>query len=109
MRETTQHPSVLVADADPERRSFLRDNLTADGHRVVTASSLIHAHHKLAQGHPALLLLGPLEAPGDALALLDSAARRAPVGAGRPGAGGAVPRPGRRRARRAAGAARGRG
>jgi DNA-binding response OmpR family regulator len=70
MREPTETAPVLIADADPDRRGFLAANLTADGHRAETAASLTHARQLLGRACPALLVLAPLERPGDALTLL---------------------------------------
>lgn len=78
MREPTDHPSVLVADSDPDRRAFLADNLATDGHSVETAASLEHARHQLAEGVPALLVLAPLGTPADALALLSELRAESP-------------------------------
>ena len=70
MREPTDHASVLVVDADDDRRRFLVANLTDDGYHVAGASSLVHARTLLMNAPRALLVLGPLEQPGQALALL---------------------------------------
>src|SRR4051812_16197132 len=70
MRETNDHASVLVADADQDRRRFLAANLSDDGYHATAASSLSHARTLLLNAPRALLVLGPLEQPGQALALL---------------------------------------
>jgi len=70
MREPTTNPSVLIADADRDRRGFLAANLAADSHHAETAASLDRARRLLAESEPALLVLAPLAQPVDALTLL---------------------------------------
>ena len=70
MREPTDQAPVLVADTDDTRRRFLVANLTDDGYHTAAASSLLHARTLLMRAPRALLVLGPLEQPGQALALL---------------------------------------
>lgn len=79
MREPTTHPPLLLADADPDRRAFLADNLCADGHQVLTAATLQELRRALAEHEPALLVLGPLAAPADMLAALAELRSERPV------------------------------
>ena len=80
MREPTETPSVLVADADANRRDFVAANLTADGHQAATAASLADARRRLLAGSsPDVLVIAPLEQPGDAAALLAAVRGAQPV------------------------------
>jgi DNA-binding response OmpR family regulator len=63
--------SILVAVANrPELRRELVDQLTADGHDVHQAHHSRHAVALLAGRHIDVLILGALEHPAAALALL---------------------------------------
>ena len=63
--------SILVAVANrPELRDQLADQLTADGHDVHQAHHSRHATSLLAGRHIDVLILGALERPSAALALL---------------------------------------
>jgi DNA-binding response OmpR family regulator len=64
------HPKVLIVEDDPISRSFLKDNLIADGYEVVEASTVASARRVLAESFVDLTLLD-LGLPGeDGLALL---------------------------------------
>jgi DNA-binding response OmpR family regulator len=61
---------ILLVEADAATRTFLADNLTADGYEIVTAATANHAERLLQTAYPDLVLLG-LELPdGDGLELL---------------------------------------
>jgi DNA-binding response OmpR family regulator len=63
--------SIIVAVADPRHRADeLASQLTADGYELHQAHSSRHAVSLLASRHADLLILGALERPSVALALL---------------------------------------
>lgn len=62
--------TILVADADGPTRSFLADQLTADGYHVLTASRPAEVHARAARGGVRLVLLGDFERLGESVALL---------------------------------------
>lgn len=77
---------ILVAEDDPATRTFLADNLVADGYDVVAAENLREAERAVAHRHPDLAILDLSLPDGDGLALLrDIRAGAGPAGAGDPG------------------------
>ena len=62
--------TILVADGDEHRRTFLRAQLMADGYRAVAAQTAEEVRVKARNHAPELLLLSALCRPPDALALL---------------------------------------
>lgn len=61
---------VLVADADERLRAFLAAQLDADGATVHVASDAAQARARAATYRPDVLVLGALESPATAIALL---------------------------------------
>ncbi len=77
----SQTATVLVVEDDPISRSFLRDNLLADGYDVIEASTVAGARRVLAESFIDLTVLD-LGLPGeDGLALLATVRRGAKVAA----------------------------
>ena len=62
---------VLVVEDDDATRSFLMDNLAADGYRVAGASGVGEGLRALEVRRPALLVLDLLLGDGNGLELLD--------------------------------------
>ncbi|MBA2638324.1 MAG: response regulator transcription factor [Solirubrobacterales bacterium] len=63
-------PTILVADADTSLRRFLTAQLTADGCRVFDAELAVQARARAVAHDVDVLVLGELEDPAAALALL---------------------------------------
>jgi DNA-binding response OmpR family regulator len=66
-----RRPTVLVILADPAAGGHLSDQLEADGFRPSLGRSIGHARGLAAERHPDVVILGDLEAPRDALDLLE--------------------------------------
>ena len=66
-----RRPTVLVTFADPTAGGELTDELEADGFRAQLGRSVRHARGIAAARHPDVVILGDLEAPRDALDLLE--------------------------------------
>jgi DNA-binding response OmpR family regulator len=60
---------ILIVEDDRATRSFLADQLVADGYRILLAETGQHALHLLAEHHPQLVLA---DINGQTLGLLDS-------------------------------------
>src|SRR5918992_5011347 len=67
----SEHPSVLVVEDDERTRSFLAENLAADGFKVATASGAAEGLRALEVRNPALVVLDLLLEDGHGLELLD--------------------------------------
>ena len=63
--------SLLVVEDDDATRSFLADNLTADGFRVATAGGAAEALRAIEARQPRLVVLDLLLEDGNGLELLD--------------------------------------
>ena len=62
-------PTVLVVEDDPAMRQGLKDNLEAEGYRVVVAGSVGEARKAVAGANPSLILLDWMLPDGDGLSL----------------------------------------
>jgi len=60
---------ILIVEEDSVTRSFLADELVADGYRILLAETRQHALHLLAEHHPQLVLA---DLNGQTLGLLDA-------------------------------------
>jgi CheY-like chemotaxis protein len=60
---------ILIVEEDRATRSFLADQLVADGHEILLAETRQHALHLLAAHHPQLVLA---DINGQTLGLLDA-------------------------------------
>lgn len=60
---------LLIVEGDRATRSFLADQLVADGYRILLAETRQHALHLLAEHHPQLVLA---DINGQTLGLLDA-------------------------------------
>ena len=60
---------ILLVEDDEATRTFLADNLTADGYEILLARNRRHALHLLASHHPQLVLA---DINGQTLGLLDA-------------------------------------
>jgi DNA-binding response OmpR family regulator len=67
----TQH-SILIAGADPGQRTFLAEQLDADGHSIYEADHIAAVVAKLSSHAVDVLILGDLERPFDTTALVRS-------------------------------------
>jgi DNA-binding response OmpR family regulator len=65
------HPQLLVVEDDEATRTFLADNLSADGFRVATASGAGEGLRAIEVRSPQLVVLDLLLDDGDGLELLD--------------------------------------
>ena len=66
----TENSTILLADTDTQGRETLAQELARDGYRVLVGESRRHAGLLLRRDGPDVLLLGDLDQPGEALALL---------------------------------------
>jgi DNA-binding response OmpR family regulator len=64
---------ILIVEEDSATRSFLADELIADGYRILLALTGQHALHLLAEHHPQLVLA---DLNGQTLGLLDAVRHR---------------------------------
>ena len=69
MSTTTPETTILVAEEHETTRTFLEDNLTADGYQVLTASDRTKALALLSTGQPDLIIV---DINGQTLELLDT-------------------------------------
>jgi DNA-binding response OmpR family regulator len=69
MSTTTPETTILVAEEHETTRTFLEDNLTADGYRVLTAGDRTKALALLSTGQPDLIIV---DINGQTLELLDT-------------------------------------
>jgi DNA-binding response OmpR family regulator len=67
-----QQHTLLIATTDPDQREFLAAQLDADGHAVYEADSTIAAIARLSAEAIDVMVLGRLQRPADAPALLRS-------------------------------------
>jgi DNA-binding response OmpR family regulator len=68
---STRRSTVLVVLADPTAGEHLIEQLEADGFRAQLGRSVSHARGLAAERHPEVVIVGDLEAPRDALNLLE--------------------------------------
>src|SRR5581483_7875476 len=65
-----QAATILVIEDHKNTRTFLADNLSADGYEVLAAADLAEAHHLLATAFPDLAIVDLGLPDGDGLELL---------------------------------------
>jgi DNA-binding response OmpR family regulator len=68
---TTVEATILVAEEEEATRAFLRENLSADGYRVLVAHDRAKALALLSTAHPDLIVV---DINGQTLDLLDTVA-----------------------------------
>jgi DNA-binding response OmpR family regulator len=69
--DSATHVSILVVEADTREAQAIARQLTADGFAVELARTAAHARALASNNTPGLALLGSLDAPRGALALLE--------------------------------------